>query len=128
MLLLWVLPASILGCNTLQRGACESLAKEICDTCDVEGFDKGMCECIEDGEFSSSDVDDYFGGDEDAAELACWRAQEDVKNTYQTHESVASCREESAFIKEYEGDACVALGYEEEGGGGTTPYSYDTGR
>jgi hypothetical protein len=112
-LLFVALCTTTLSCNAFSRGACKKLAVAICDECDVENYDKALCGCIEDGEFDNDDVDDYFDGEDDDAELACWRLQEELKSTYQTPETVSYCRQEKAFLKEHGSDACVEMGYED---------------
>jgi len=113
MIQLGLLGASFLsGCSMFQQGACESLANEVCNTCDVpDSVEDTMCACLEEGEVDNAD--DYFA-DKDAAEQWCYRLTQEVKATYNTDETVKECKQDLDFIKEYEDDACVYLGYEPE--------------
>jgi hypothetical protein len=98
------------GCSFFDRGACDSLATEICDACDVTSYTEDtMCACLSEGEVDNASK--YFAN-KDQAEQWCYRLQQDVKATYNTDETVKQCKADYDYIKEYEDEACVDLGYE----------------
>ena len=108
------------GCSMFEQGACESLAKEVCETCDVsESVEDTMCACLEEGEVDNADR--YFA-DKDSAEQWCYRLEQEVKATYNTDETVKECKQDLDFIKEYEDDACVYLGYEAPSSGNSSDW------
>ena len=110
------------GCSLFDQGACKSLATQICETCDVsEDVEDTMCACLEEGEVD--DADKYFA-DKDQSEQWCYRMQQEVKGTYNTDETVKECKKDLDYIKEFEDDACVDLGWEEES---SSSHSFDTG-
>ena len=128
-----LLPLALLmvsSCNYFGKGACEKVALEVCDSCDLDDYTKDvMCGCIEDGEVKNAD--DYFRNDDDA-EMYCARLKNSLKPTYLTNEDAATCRSELDFLKEFGKDACEYLGFED----GYDyydyydyyGYSYDSGR
>lgn len=117
------------GCNTVQRGACEDLALEICDECNISGWDKDVhCACLEDGKVKN--YERYFE-DETTAEVVCTSVQNSVRKTYQTKETTSECRQGLELFDEHGKDACVAYGYEISGGGqdsGRNGGGQDSGR
>ena len=112
-ILLSIAALAVAGCNTFQRGACESLYLDVCDICDISDMTADtLCACLEEGEV---DDEDYFA-DGDAAEYWCADLQASVKATYQTNEDIAYCREQGALLKEWDDEWCKVNGFDDDGG------------
>jgi len=106
------------SCNSVQKGACKNLALAICDECDLSDSQEMSCDCLIDGEISGGDAEDYFGDDDDRAERWCFDLQASLSATYQTHEDVSVCRQQTNYLREFGEDACEDWGYQSESSGG----------
>ena len=112
------------SCNSIGKGSCEKLVKEICDECDLDNdyYEDAVCGCINDGEVDNAD--DYFSNDEEA-EIFCAELKNSVASSYVTNEEESDCRQQLDILQEFGGDACEYYGYETSGDGGDGYDGYD---
>jgi hypothetical protein len=102
------------SCATYGGGACRAAARDLCEVCPKNDFNKTYCACVDNGTLIQSDFTDGYqavlgvNDDTDAAMMcSTWLADLD----YPGHEGSAQCKQNLEYLSEWESQACSDLGW-----------------